>query len=316
MALTPSAEVEVTPALVRGLLAVQHPDLANLPLRVVANGWDNVVLRLGDALAVRVPRRAVAATLVVHEQRWLPTLAPALPVAVPAPVRIGTPSAADPHYPWSWSVVPWLSGALVLDVPVARRVPIADGLADVVVALHTPAPPDAPHNAVRGVALRTRTAAVLERLESGRVPRADEVRALWGVIAAIEPWPGPPVWLHGDLHPANLLASPGANHHDRATAEPLSLSAVLDFGDITAGDPATDLATAWLTFDAVGRARFRARVDAGLRYDAATWARAQGWALTMATGLLAHSDDSATMHAMGAHALAQVLDHPEPGARQ
>lgn len=313
MALTPSAEVEVTPTLVRELLAVQHPDLADLPLRVVASGWDNVVLRLGHALAVRVPRRAVAATLARHEQRWLPTLAPALPVSVPAPVRVGRPSATDPLYPWPWSIVPWFEGSRVLDVPVPQRTSFATDLADVVVALHTPAPPDAPHNPVRGVALRTRTAAVLERLDSGLVARADEVRVLWTSVAAIEPWSGPPLWLHGDLHPANLLAGQGRDEH-APTA--LALSAVLDFGDVTAGDPATDLATAWLTFDAPGRALFRERVDAGCRYDGATWARAQGWALTMATSLLANSDDSPAMRAMGAHALAQVLDHPEPGARQ
>ena len=111
MAGTPSAEVDVTVGLVRRLLRAQHPDLADLPLRVVANGWDNVTLRLGDDLAVRVPRRATAGQLVRNEQRWLPVLAPRLGVDAPVPVRIGVP--AD-ELPWSWSVVPWFTGAMVV----------------------------------------------------------------------------------------------------------------------------------------------------------------------------------------------------------
>ncbi len=107
---TPAAEVDVGVPLVRALLVDQHPDLADLPLRVVANGWDNVVLRLGDDLAVRIPRRAAAAELVEHEQRWLPELAPLVaPVRVPLPVRTGRPALG---YPWSWSVVPWFPGTV------------------------------------------------------------------------------------------------------------------------------------------------------------------------------------------------------------
>ena len=53
----PEAEVDVSVELVRGLLTEQHPDLAGLPLEVVANGWDNVVIRLGADLCVRAPRR-------------------------------------------------------------------------------------------------------------------------------------------------------------------------------------------------------------------------------------------------------------------
>src|SRR5690349_9653047 len=103
----PAAEVAIDEALVRALLRDQHPDLAELPLERVAFGWDNVVLRLGDELAVRVPRRQLAASFIEHEQRWLPELAPRLPLPVPAPVRVGRPALG---YPWSWSVVPWMAG--------------------------------------------------------------------------------------------------------------------------------------------------------------------------------------------------------------
>src|SRR5919202_6625186 len=109
---TPHADLAVDAALVRRLLEEQHPDLAGLPLRLVANGWDNLILRLGDDLLVRVPRREAAAHLVRHEQEVLPRIAPALPVAVPVPVRVGVPSVA---FPWHWSVLRWFEGVLAAD---------------------------------------------------------------------------------------------------------------------------------------------------------------------------------------------------------
>jgi len=288
----PAAEVDVDAVLVRHLLEEQHPDLAALPLRLAANGWDNVLWRLGEGLAVRVPRRRQAAALVEHEQRWLPELAARLPVPVPLPVRAGGPTA---DYPWCWSVVPWLEGALAAQVPAVERGATAETLAECVLALHRPAPPDAPHNPVRGVPLLTRDAAVRERLASGAVPDAARVGSLWEELVRVPSWEGPPSWIHGDLHPANLLLDDAGG-----------LAAVLDFGDMAAGDPATDLATAWLTLDAPARRRFVAAL-AG-RYDDATWLRGRGWALSMATALVAHSDDAPVLAVVGRETLAQVLD--------
>ncbi|OIH95503.1 aminoglycoside phosphotransferase family protein [Curtobacterium sp. MCBA15_001] len=274
---TPAAEHDVDAPLVRALLADQHPDLAALPLEVVANGWDNVVVRLGDTLAVRLPRRAAAAQLIEHEQRWLPVLARqvAAVVPVPAPVRTGRPALG---YPWSWSIVPWLPGT-----PAGERiggVAVATALADFVRLLHVAAPPDAPVNPVRAVPLATRSAAVLERLRTSGVPRAGELAALWRAAAAAPTHTGPPVWVHGDLHPFNLLVDPGVDG-DR-------LSAVVDFGDVTAGDPAVDLATAWLTLGREARAVFLERVAV----DDATRLRARGWAVSIGSALWT-SDDSA-----------------------
>jgi aminoglycoside phosphotransferase (APT) family kinase protein len=293
VATRPPAEVDVTTDLVRRLLHEQHPDLADLPLRVVTSGWDNVILRLGDDLAVRVPRREAAARLALHEQRWLPELAGRLPVAVPVPVRAGRPGAG---FPWAWSVVRWFDGRLAAGVPRAHRGRLAAPLADVVARLHVPAPPDAPENPVRGCALHDRDAVVRERVASGAVPAADDVLALWARALDAPQRTGPPLWLHGDLHPANLLLSPDGD-----------LAAVLDFGDLTAGDPATDLGTAWLTFDAEGRRTFRERVTALAPADDATWLRARGWALVMATAFLAHSDDDPAFAALGREAMEHVL---------
>jgi aminoglycoside phosphotransferase (APT) family kinase protein len=288
---TPAAEVVVDEPLVRSLLADQHPDLAERRLRVVANGWDNVVVRLGDDLAVRLPRRAAAARLVEHEQRWLPEIARRVAhvAPVPEPVRLGRPALG---YPWSWSVVRWLPGDVVGDR--AAGPAVARALAAFVGLLHVPAPADAPVNPFRGVPLATRSAAVLDRLATADVPRARELAALWRTAAAAPTHTGPPVWVHGDLHPFNVLVerAPGGDR----------LSAVVDFGDVTAGDPAVDLATAWLTFDREGRRTFRALAAA----DDATWTRARGWAVSI-TSALWTSDDRA-FRTVGRRGIDATLD--------
>lgn len=295
------ADLDVTVGLVRGLLAEQHPDLAELPLRVVANGWDNVMLRLGDDLAVRVPRREVAAHLVEHEQQWLGVLAPRLPVAVPVAVRVGRPSPAL-GYPWSWSVVPWVAGVRAADVPVGRRRRIAGELAAFHRALHLPAPSDAPVNPFRGAPITTRDTAVRGRVERGIVPDGEEALALWSRLVAAPAWDGPPVWIHGDPHPGNLVVT-----GDGPDAEGGALAAVVDFGDMTAGDPATDLAAAWLVLDAPGRATYRDALSDRYPADDPVWLRARGWALTMSTSMFESGPENAWVRRMGVEALHRVL---------
>lgn len=288
---TPAAEVHVDVPLVRALLREQHPDLAGLPLAVAAHGWDNVVVRLGDLLAVRLPRRAAAAALIEHEQRWLPGIARRVApiVPVPDPVRTGVPGAG---YPWSWSIVRWLPGH-----PAGERaggVHVATVLAAFLERLHVPAPADAPHNPVRAVPLAERSAAVLDRLATSDVPRARELAALWRAAASLPASAGPPVWVHGDLHPFNLLVE---SHPDGDR-----LSAVVDFGDVTAGDRAVDLATAWLTLDREARRVFRTSVAA----DDATWGRARGWAVSIGSAL--HQTSDPAFRAVGRRAIDAVLD--------
>lgn len=285
---TPAADIEVDDALVRRLLEEQHPDLAELPLRLVANGWDNVLYRLGDELVVRVPRRQLVAGLIENEQRWLPELAPDLPVPVPVPVRVGVPTEV---FPYSWTVANWIEGELASHVPYSEHDSVAPVLADFVSHLHKPAPPNAPHNRFRGVPLEERAEPVEERFRSGLIRNLSNVKERWNAALSARPWTAPPRWVHGDLHPANILIRDGA------------LASVIDFGDMTAGDPATDLATAWLTFDARGRAAFRAALD----YDDATWTRARGWAISFGTAFVVISADNPDMVRIGTHALEQVL---------
>jgi aminoglycoside phosphotransferase (APT) family kinase protein len=281
-------DIFVDEALVRQLVRTQHPDLGELDLRLVANGWDNDLYRLGEELVVRLPRRRVAVPLIESEQRWLPAISMALTVEVPAPVRAGIPSD---DFPWPWSITRWFDGTIASETSFAAHDAVAVELATFVRELHTAAPEDAPTNRFRGVPLAEREVAFQDRLNSGRVPRPIEVVAAWQHALAAQPWDGVPLWLHADLHPANILIRDA------------HLAAVLDFGDLTCGDPATDLATAWLTFDSKGRERFRA----GLDYDDGTWRRARGWALLLAAAFLANSADSPAMLAIGVHGIEQVL---------
>jgi aminoglycoside phosphotransferase (APT) family kinase protein len=284
----PAAEIDVTAELVDRLVRTQHPDLAG-PVRLVANGWDNALFRLGDHLSVRLPRRELAVQLTRHEQRWLPGLAARLPVPVPAPVRAGTPAHG---YPWPWTIVPWYDGTLATDVSPAARVSIAPALADFLVRLHVPAPPDAPVNPVRGVPLSHRDEVVRARLDA--LEDRKRLREVWERAVGLPGWAGPPVWLHGDPHPANLLLTDD---------DAVGLAAVLDFGDMAGGDPATDLAAGWMVFDVVGRAEFRATVGP----DEDTWGRARGWALCMGSAMVSSSDDDPRIAAIGRHTLEQVL---------
>ncbi len=273
----PPHDVEVDLTLVRRLvdtqLAAVDPAAAAGRLTLLAQGWDNVVYRLGDDLTVRVPRRVLAAGLVEHEARWVPVLAPRLPVAVPVPVFHGMPDAG---YPYPWLVCRWVPGQDVGRLPLAERGALALDLADTLVVLHRPAPADAPENLYRGTPLASRDDVVRARIRSWDGPRQVLLDA-WDDALAAPLYDGPPVWLHGDPHPLNL-----AHEHGR-------LSGLLDFGDVTSGDPASDLATAWWTFDAAARDTFRGRIEAaraaGAPYDSGVWSRAAGWAASFASAM-------------------------------
>jgi aminoglycoside phosphotransferase (APT) family kinase protein len=292
----PGAEVTIDTGLVRALLREQHADLASLPLVEAGEGWDNTLFRLGDDLVVRLPRRQLAAGLIEHEQRWLPVLAPHLPLPVSAPVRVGRPGCG---FPWAWSVAPWFDGQMAATVASGHTEAMAVRLAEFLAALHRPAPVDAPLNPYR-TSLASRSDAFLERL-----PRCghqvDEASALlvWRVALATPAWSGPSLWLHGDMHPGNLLVHSG------------QLTAVIDFGDLTAGDPAVDLSVAWMLWPERVRIVFRATVDrlAG-QVDDGMWRRARGWAVHLGVAYLVNSLDNPLMGDIGRRTIAAALTDP------
>jgi aminoglycoside phosphotransferase (APT) family kinase protein len=254
-------ELDVDESLVRALLAEQFPGWADLPLERAGDGTVNVIYRLGEELSVRIPRRDGPETEDDLEFRWLPLLAPQLPVAIPRPVARGRPGAG---YPWFWSVHTWLQG----DLPTGPLA-VAD-VAGLVSALQRIELPGAPEPAYgRGRPLADRDVYVRAALERVDAPGALE---LWERAVSAPGWEHEPVWVHADLDRRNVLVRDGR------------LAAVLDWGGVGVGDPAVDVMVAWKLVDAEERERFRELVGVG----DATWLRAQGWVVSQALSALGY----------------------------
>lgn len=290
---TPAAEVVVDEPLVRRLLVDQAPELARESLVLLANGWDNLIFRLGDSHVVRLPRRALAADLISHEQRWLPELAERLPVPVPVPLVCGEPAHG---YPWHWSVTNWIPGDLALhqldpENPAAGNW-MAEPLGEFLHSMHVAAPADAPENPFRGVPLAQRAEIQAER-EAMLGDRLDPgIGRLWAELADVPAWSDRPLWLHGDMHPLNIVVNDD------------SVAGVIDFGDLTSGDPASDLAVGFMLFDSSGRERFR---DSTGEHSDDTWNRSRAWAIALGTAFLAHSADNPDMKQVADFTLSQAL---------
>jgi aminoglycoside phosphotransferase (APT) family kinase protein len=232
--------------------------------------------------------------MIEHEQRWLPELARRLPLPVPTPVRRGRPGAG---FPWSWSVVRWLPGVTAV-AELRNPQTVAASLGRFLRALHQPAPEDAPRSPFRSIPLDARTSRLHEHLDQLRdVINRERVLALWDRLVVTPRWPGPPMWIHGDLHPANLLLVDD------------QLAAVIDFGDITCGDPATDLSVMWMLlppehretlFTAAGRHRSNPA-------DEEIWRRARGWALSIGVAVVALGREGNPLTELGIRAIAAAL---------
>ncbi|MEU4313890.1 aminoglycoside phosphotransferase family protein [Nocardia sp. NPDC024068] len=252
--------IEITADLVRGLLREQHPDLAGLAIREVPGGWGNQMWRLGDELAVRMQRMDPTPEFQLKERRWLPVLAPRLPLPVPTPVRFGEPSE---RFPKHWTVMTWVSGEPLDHGAISRGAHAADALAGFLRALHVAAPAEAPIATDRGSHPRDCAAGFEHFFQAVAPDDAADIRAVWDDAVAAPGWEGPPVWVHGDLHPANVVVSNG------------TLSGIVDFGDLCVGDPAWDLAGAWVLLPAGRAPRF---FDKYAQADEAAIRRARGLA--------------------------------------
>ncbi|CAL9430320.1 hypothetical protein SUDANB37_02049 [Streptomyces sp. enrichment culture] len=256
-------ELDIDADLVGRLIAARFPRWADLPVtRVPSAGTDNAMYRLGDDLVVRLPRVPGAARQVAKEQRWLPRLAPHLPLAVPVPVGRGEPGEG---FPLPWSVLRRLDGADAYDEPLTDLEGAAESLGRFVRALRGVDATDGPP-AFRGGPVHGRDAdvrAAIQDLGADGTVDGDAATDAWEAVLRLPQWEGDPVWLHGDLLPGNLLGRGG------------TLSAVIDFGGLGVGDPACDLMPAWTVLTAGTREVFRAAADV----DDATWARGRGWAL-------------------------------------
>ncbi|WP_067127610.1 aminoglycoside phosphotransferase family protein [Microtetraspora malaysiensis] len=285
-------EILTDEALVRRLIADQFPQWADLAIELVDSyGTDHDIYRLGDHLSARLPRIEWATRQAAKEARWLPTLAPHLPLAVPVQVAAGQPAE---DYPFTWSVYEWLPGhnanGTIHDLNQA-----AADLAAFITALRradtTGAHPRPPH--ARGGPLAEHDDGVRRSIAQlgDRIDGATALRS-WQESLEAPAWGQPGVWVHGDLLPGNLLVVDGR------------LSAVIDFGGLNVGDPACDLQPAWNVFTGESRRRFRDEVAA----DDASWLRGRGWALLQAVIALPYYwDTNPGMVRQATHALTQVL---------
>lgn len=290
-------EVETDVALVRRLLAGQFPRWAGLPIDPVESyGTDHDIYRLGDHLAVRLPRIGWATAQAHTEAKWLPRLAPQLPLALPVQLARGRPAEG---YPFEWSVYEWLPGENA-NGTIGDLEQAAVDLAGFVRALRrvdtTGAHPRHPHG--RGGPLAQHDEHVRRSVaELGDRVDGDAALRSWRVSLEAPAWDGPEVWVHGDLLPGNLLVVGGR------------LSAVIDFGGLNVGDPACDLQPAWNLFAGPSRARFRDE----LAVDDASWLRGRGWALLQAVVALPYYwDTNPGMVRQASHAVAQVLADRSP----
>lgn len=291
---SPEAEIRIDETLVRSLLRDQVPELADLPLDFIEEGFDNVTYRLGEDKAVRVPRREIAGQFIKSEQDWLTMLAPSLPLPVPAPLHSGTPTS---NYPWRWNVVPWFDGkpADLAEPDASAALPLAEFMA----ALHKPAPEEAPFNEFRATPLSVREPFLAPRFERLRA-RTDyitqDIDALWRDALAA-PIDIEPTWLHGDLHARNVLTKDG------------QISAVIDWGDMTSGDRATDLASIWMLLG--DQAAREAAINSVGPLTDATWLRAKGWAVSFGVMLLDSGLVDNPRHAeMGRRTLLRLVEGP------
>ena len=259
-------EIVVGAELAERLVGSQFPEWASLPLALMpSTGTDHTLFRLGDELLVRFPRIDWAADQAVTDHRWLPWLAPQVPLPIPCPVAVGEPAE---DYPWPWSVVPWIEGETPSRANADLDAVAAD-LAGFVRALAAVDPSPGPaivdgHRGARLIAIDGPTRQAVDelgdRVDSGVVLRA------WDEALDADRSSYRRAWVHSDLLPGNLLVRDGR------------LAAVIDFGGLGIGDPATDLIPAWALFDAASRDVFRAE----LGYDDDAWVRGRGWALSLA----------------------------------
>ncbi len=284
-------ELAIDAEFVSKLVAAQFPAWASLAISPVQSaGTDNALFRLGDGMVVRLPKIHWAVDYIIKEFDWLTAHGAILPLITPTPVAMGV---ANENFPWPWAIYGWISGANPTAESLTDWNAVAVQLAQFVVAMGSiEAPPVVPTN--RGVALRHRNKFVQYSL--GKLDGIVDVRAaqeLWEYSLETPEWEGGNVWVHGDIKAGNLLESNGA------------ISAVIDFGCLSLGDPACDLVVAWNMLPTSARNTFRLATGV----DDATWLRGRGWALSIALiEIPYYRHTNPAMIAEAHHVISEVLN--------
>ena len=261
-------EFTIDLSLVQDLLASQFPQWSTLPLKKVKSaGTSNAMYRLGDNMVVRLPRTPGAVLQAGKEQTWLPKLTPHLPLATPVLLAKGNPTTA---YPRHWSIYQWIQGETATSTSFTDPHQATKDIAQFIKSLRQidtmGAPHPGDHNFHRGVPLITRDQETRDAIVTlSELFDARAMTAVWESALEAAKWQEAPLWVHGDLQPANLLTYNGR------------LCAVLDFGGLAVGDPACDLQVAWNLFSHEARNTFRDVILA----DDDSWTRGRGWALSV-----------------------------------
>ncbi len=277
-------EIEVGEERARALIDAQFPELRDTSIREVAAGWDNIVHLVDERWAFRFPRRAIAIPGVQREIEVLPRLVAHLPLPIPNPRFVGVPTD---DYAWPWFGAAYLPGVELADagLPDERRVELGAALGEFLRALHRPAlarlvgrelPVDPMRRADMGYRIphaRRRLDAVIE---SGLWQPTDAVERLLARATGLPPPPRTLV-LHGDLHVRHVLV----DENGGATG-------VIDWGDVSAGDPSADLSIAYGSLTGDARAAF---IDAYGPIDGLTELRARVIATFLAAALLGYAAD-------------------------
>lgn len=279
-------EIQVDADRARGLIESQFPELRGVSVVEVAAGWDNVVFLVDNRWAFRFPRRAIAIPGIHREIEVLGRLATHLPLPIPVPRFIGEPADG---YPWPWFGAEWLPGVELAEseLPDDQRVEIGAQLGTFLRELHS-----SRLSRLVGAGLPVDP---MRRADMGmRIPfarrRLDQVIAdeLWTMTAAVQrlldeatglPIPPRTLVSHGDLHVRHVLVDP----QRRAS------TGIIDWGDVSLGDPSADLSIAFGSF--AGAAR-RAFLEAYGPIDRLTELRSRVIATFLAAALLAYAAES------------------------
>ena len=254
-------EINIDIKLVKNLLSQQFSAWKNLNLELIKpEGTDNVMYRLGDDKVVRLPRRQISSLNVEKEINILPILKPHVSISIPEVLAVGK---ADERYPFSWLICSQLEGKNLDD---KNKVDLHQAAIDLGHFVRSMQNIDSKNGIIckRGESISSRDHEVRRAIAlSDQFFDTTLLTKLWSNVLQAPVWKGDPVWIHGDLHPGNLLVKNS------------KISAIVDFGLSGIGDPAVDLMVAWTLLTKETREIFRSIV----RPDDATWERARGWAL-------------------------------------
>jgi aminoglycoside phosphotransferase (APT) family kinase protein len=271
--------IDITSELAQKLILEQFPEYGHLPITSVERqGHDNRTFRLGNEMLIRMPTAENYALKVAKEQELLPKLKDYLSFDIPAPIKMGAPSA---DYPYPFSIYKWLEGRSINLINrdeinlKALAFDMARFLKELQLIKDVAGPMPGSHNWWRGDHITVYDKDAREQIAKlAGIIDAEKAMNLWN-HALNTKWNKAPSWIHGDFAIGNILMKDG------------KLSAVIDFGGMGMGDPACDLVIAWTYLEGSPRKIFIKEMN----LDEDTWLRAKAWALWKASFVLCELDN-------------------------